>query len=99
MAIGLEMVGSILKYDSGVRLVIIRVRDGTDEAGCTTINKIFEERVGIKHKEISHATTSDRAAKIIATMFNHNKDVCDMCCCDGIGKSAIRHLIRDRNKV
>ena len=61
-----------------------RVKDGHDEAGCNSINKILEERVGFMRLEMTRTTTSDREAKYIATMLKHDEDVCDMRDCDKI---------------
>ena len=96
---GLEMVDPNLKCNLVTCLGMTRIKDGADEDGHDTLFKIFVERVRLKHNEIAHTTTSDRAAKVVATMFNHNEDVCNMHDCDKIGRSAIVYLIRTWNKV
>ena len=64
----------------------MRVKDDANETGHDALPKIFVKRVGFKHNEIMHTTTSYRLAKIIATIFNHDEDVCDMHDCDNMGR-------------
>ena len=99
MTFGSDIVCPNMKCDLGVRLGMARVKDGHEKAGCDLITKILEERVGFKHVEMTCTTTSDRAAKCIATMLNHDEDVCDMHDWNKIVKSAIRGLVRIRNKA
>ena len=77
---------------------MVRIKDGYYETRHDEINKILDERVWFKHIGITHATTSSRASKGIATMLKHDVDVYDMHDCDN-RKSAIRDLIRTRNKT
>ena len=72
------MVEPQLKRNLGV----VIIKDGADKAVHYAINKIYEERVGFKFKVITHTTTSDRAAKVIAMIFNQDEDVCAMYDCD-----------------
>ena len=99
MTLGLEMVDPQLKCKLGMCLGIARIKDGTDKAGCDTTNKIYEERVGFKCKVITYATTSSRATKDAAKMFNQDEDFCDMLYCDKVSKSAVGCLFRKKNKV
>ena len=52
----------------------MRVKDGTEKAGIATINSIFDNRVGFKYEQITHATTSDRASKGVAKVLNQNEE-------------------------
>ena len=99
VALGLEMVEPNLKSNLVMCIGIVWIKHGTEKAGYDAINKFYEEKVGFKCKVITHAKTSDRAAKGIVTMFNPNDDACDVHDCDKLGKSSIRHLVRMRNKV
>ena len=53
-----------LKRNLGTCLGVVQIKDGTDKVGHDTINKIYEEIAGLKFKVITHATTSNRAAKV-----------------------------------
>ena len=99
MTFGLDIVCPNMKRVLGERLGIVRVKDGHEKAGCDLITKILEERVGFKHVEMTCITTSDRAEKCIATMINRDEDFCDMHDLNKIVKSAIRGLVRIRNKA
>ena len=61
-------------------------RHGPGKAGCEGINNICEERVGLKYKAMAHAKTSDRAAKVMATMLNDDENTFDIRNCDKIGR-------------
>ena len=78
---------------------MVRVKDGAYEAGNDVLPKTFFEQVGFKRSEIKNTTTSNKASKGITTIFNHDKDLCDMHDYDKIGRSAIGYLIKTRNKV
>ena len=56
-AIGLKMVDPNLKCNFGTCLEMVRVRDGANKAGQTAINKIYDERAGLNHAEITHTIT------------------------------------------
>ena len=48
---------------------------------------------------MTHAIISDRAAKGIAVIFNHDEDVCDMNGSEKNGNRFIGDLSRERNRV
>ena len=76
-----------------------RIKDGYDETENDLIDKIFEETVGFKHIEITHTTTSDREAKGIGMMLNHDEDVCDIHNFNEIEKLDIGDLVRTSSKA
>ena len=78
---------------------MVRVKDGTDETRHDALFKNIVERVGLKHDEIAHATTFDRAAKGIATMLDHGEDACGARSFIKIGRSDIEDLIRTSSKA
>ena len=96
---GLDMVDPDLKCNLGMCLSMVRIKDVTDVARHETLSKIFVERIGFEYYGIIRAITSNRTAKDIATMLNHDKDACDMHDYDKIGLLAIAYLIRTKNKV
>ena len=91
VALGLEIVGPGFECYLSMSLFMVWIKDGTGKDGCDTISKIYEERVEFKCKVIVRSTTSDRHAKGMATMFNHDEDVFDVHYCDKIDKSARSH--------
>ena len=86
MSLRLEMAYPRLKCDLDICLGVVRVKDGADKTGHATINLIFDERVGFKYEQITHATTTDRSEKFIVTTFNHYEDVCNTHGSNKIGK-------------
>ena len=54
---------------------MVRIKYSTNKTGHDAINEIYEEIIGFKYVVIMHDTTSDRATKVIAKMFNHDEDV------------------------
>ena len=80
------MVGLNLKCDLGTCLGMICTKDGTDKAGISTINLIFDNKVGFKYEQIMKTTTLDRASKGRAKESNQDKEIRDTNDCDKIGK-------------
>ena len=72
MDLGSEMACPNLKRNLATCLVLMIIKDSYHETGHDEIDKIFEEKVGLKNIKTTHATTFNRAVKGIATMFNHD---------------------------
>ena len=64
-----------LKCDLGMCLVIVQIKDDTDEARNNALSKTFVEQVGLKCNETSHASASDSVAKVFSIVFNHDEDI------------------------
>ena len=99
MALGLEIVGPNLKYNSGICVVIARVEAGSNKSVHDEISIMHKERVGFEHKEMTYTTTSDRGSNGATTILNYDKDVCSMRDCDKIGRLSIRDLIRTSKAI
>jgi len=98
LAIGLQFVAPGFEKNIIVCIGMVRIVDSTNTNMAAVVEKVIEERLGKKARDILARSRQDRKALGVASELDLDRDACMMHDNDKLAASACGDLVRSKNK-